>query len=67
MIRGGARSGILSMSTAPAPGHVTVALLPGATLIGMRVSKKVPLLRVGREITVVVVRGATRPSRLDAV
>lgn len=46
MISGeGARSGVLSMSPVPIPGHVLVASLLGATLIGMRKLQKVPLLR----------------------
>lgn len=56
MISGeGARSGVLSMNPAPVPGHILVASLLGATLIGMRKLQKVPLLRDDGQIEVVVV------------
>ena len=56
MISGeGARSGVLSMNPTPVPGHILVASLLGATLIGMRKLQKVPLLRDDGQIEVVVV------------
>ncbi|PJE33719.1 hypothetical protein PSM7751_03851 [Pseudooceanicola marinus] len=56
MISGeGARTGVLSMSPMPVPGHILVASLLGATLIGMRKLQKVPLLRDDGQIEVVVV------------
>ena len=62
MISGeGARSGLLSMNPAPVPGHILVASLLGATLIGMRKLQKVPLLRDDGQIEVVVVLDV-RPS-----
>ncbi|MBN7787539.1 hypothetical protein JYP51_21635 [Ponticoccus gilvus] len=51
----GARSGVLSMNPTPVPGHILVASLLGATLIGMRKLQKVPLLRDDGQIEVVVV------------
>ena len=62
MISGeGARTGLLSMNPAPVPGHILVASLLGATLIGMRKLQKVPLLRDDGQIDVVVVLNV-RPS-----
>ncbi|GAW36697.1 hypothetical protein RA2_03772 [Roseovarius sp. A-2] len=62
MISGeGARTDVLSMSPVPAPGHIPVASLLGATLIGMRKMQKVPLLRDDGQIEVVVVLDV-RPS-----
>jgi len=56
MISGeGARTGVLSMNPAPVPGHILVASLLGATLIGMRKLQKVPLLRDDGQIELVVV------------
>ncbi|MEY8799468.1 hypothetical protein AB9K35_04010 [Leisingera sp. XS_AS12] len=52
---GGARSGVLSMSPAPAPGRVLIASLLGATLVGMRKMQKVPLLRDDGSIETIVV------------
>ncbi|WP_323781622.1 hypothetical protein [Leisingera sp.] len=52
---GGARSGVLSMSPAPAPGRILVASLLGATLVGMRKMQKVPLLRDDGRIETIVV------------
>lgn len=56
MISGGrARTGVLSMAVTPSPGHILVASLLGATLIGMRRLQKVPLLRDDGQIDVIVV------------
>jgi len=62
MISGeGARTGTLSMSPMPFPGHVLVASLLGATLIGMRKLQKVPLLRDDGQIETVVVLDVSPP------
>lgn len=67
MISGeGARSGVLSMSPAPIPGHVLVASLLGATLIGMRKLQKSPLLREDGQIDTVVVLDVGPPRNHDA-
>lgn len=65
MISGeGARSGVLSMSPAPVPGHLSIISLLGATLMGMRKLQKVPLLRDdGRIETVVVLDVGLPPDR----
>ena len=50
------RSGLISMNVTPRPGHVLVASLLGATLIGMQALQEVPLMRDGAaDITSVVV------------
>ena len=62
MISGeGARSGILSMAPLPQPGSILVASLLGATLIGMRVLQKVPLLRDDGQIDTVVILDVRSP------
>ncbi|MCP1167052.1 hypothetical protein [Limimaricola litoreus] len=62
MISGeGSRSGVLTMSAAPAPGHILVASLLGATLIGMRKLQKSPLLREDGQIDIVVVLNVSAP------
>lgn len=67
MISGeGARSGELSMQAMPLPGRILVASLLGATLIGMRVLQKTPLLRDDGEIDTVVVLDVTPPQGDDA-
>lgn len=67
MISGeGSRSGVLSMSPAPIPGHVLVASLLGATLIGMRKLQKSPLLRDDGQIDTVVVLDVGPPLNHDA-
>ncbi len=61
---GGARSGVLSMSPAPAPGRILIASLLGATLVGMRKMQKVPLLRDDGQIeTIVVLDVSPAPDR----
>lgn len=61
---GGARSGVLSMSPAPAPGRILIASLLGATLVGMRKMQKVPLLRDDGHIeTIVVLDVSPAPDR----
>ncbi|WP_297771773.1 hypothetical protein [uncultured Roseovarius sp.] len=63
MISGeGARTGVLTMNPVPIPGHILVASLLGATLIGMRKLQKVPLLRDDGQIETVVVLDVS-PSR----
>lgn len=57
----GARSGLLSMSPAPHPGHILVASLLGATLVGMRKLQKVPLLRDDGGTVTLVVLDVTQP------
>ncbi|AZQ68686.1 hypothetical protein EF888_17055 [Silicimonas algicola] len=67
MISGeGSRSGVLTMRPVPLPGHVLVASLLGATLIGMRKLQKVPLLRDDGSIDVLVVLDVSPPSDQDA-
>ena len=67
MISGeGARTGVLSMTPVPIPGHVLVASLLGATLIGMQKLQKVPLLRDSGETKAVVVLDVNPPSAHDA-
>ncbi|MGR3454594.1 hypothetical protein [Pseudooceanicola sp.] len=67
MISGdGARTGALSMSPVPIPGHVLVASLLGATLIGMRKLQKVPLLRDDGQIETVVVLDVSSSPDHDA-
>lgn len=62
MISGeGARSGVLAMRPTPSPGHILVASLLGATLIGMRKLQKMPLLRDDGQIDTVVVLNVTPP------
>ncbi|KAA8606070.1 hypothetical protein AL036_16190 [Salipiger aestuarii] len=64
MISGeGARTGVISMSPVPIPGHVLVASLLGATLIGMRKLQKAPLLRVDGQIDTVVVLDVGPPPK----
>ncbi|ARC87382.1 hypothetical protein [Rhodovulum sp. MB263] len=65
MISGeGARSGLLTISPVPGPGHLSIASLLGATLMGMRKLQKVPLLRDdGRIETVVVLDVGLPPGR----
>lgn len=55
------RSGVLSMTPTPLPGHVLVPTLLGATLIGVRALQEVPLLRDNGNITSVVVLDVTWP------
>ena len=55
------RSGILTMSPVPVPGRLLVASLLGATLVGMRVHQRAPLLRDDGEITTVVVLDVSPP------
>lgn len=52
---GGARSATLSMQPVPFPGQVLVASLLGATLIGMRILQRAPLLREDGMIDTIVV------------
>ena len=67
MISGeGARSGMLAMSPVPLPGHVLVASLLGATLVGMRKLQKVPLLRDDGQIDTLVVLDVNPPPEHDA-
>lgn len=67
MISGeGSRSGVLSMSPVPIPGHVLVASLLGATLIGMRKLQKAPLLRDDGQFETVVVLDASPSPDHDA-
>lgn len=58
-----ARSGVLAMSAAPLPGHVLVASLLGATLIGMRALQRAPLLRDDGRIDTVLVLDVSPPPR----
>lgn len=63
MISGeGARSGTLAMGANPVPGHILVASLLGATLIGMRRMQKAPLPRDDGRVDVVVVLDVRPPS-----
>ncbi|GKY87488.1 hypothetical protein [Sinisalibacter aestuarii] len=67
MISGeGSRSGTLSMGPTPVPGHILVASLLGATLIGMRRMQKAPLLRETGQTDIVVVLDVTPPPEHDA-
>ncbi len=67
MISGeGSRSGVLTMSSAPIPGHILVASLLGATLIGMRKLQKAPLLREDGQIDTLVVLDVSPPPDHDA-
>ncbi|UWQ86030.1 hypothetical protein [Leisingera caerulea] len=68
MISGeGTRSGVLSMGPAPAPGRILIASLLGATLVGMRMLQKVPLLRDDGQIeTIVVVDVSPAPDHVAA-
>ena len=67
MISGeGSRSGVLTMSLVPIPGHVLVASLLGATLLGMRRLQKVPLLRDDGSIDTLVVLNVSLPPDQDA-
>lgn len=62
MISGeGARTGTLTMPAMPGPGRILVASLLGATLIGMRVLQKSPLLREDGGIETVVVLKVVPP------
>ncbi|WP_299822097.1 hypothetical protein [uncultured Jannaschia sp.] len=56
-----ARSGMLAMNPVPFPGHVLVASLLGATLIGMRVLQRAPLLRDDGRIDTVFVLDVSPP------
>ncbi|WPY96444.1 hypothetical protein T8T21_18245 (plasmid) [Limimaricola variabilis] len=60
------RAGLLSMCPAPRPGHVLVASLLGATLIGMRHLQAAPLLRDDGRIDTVVVLDTMPPPDTDA-
>jgi hypothetical protein len=60
-----ARTGVLSLSPVPIPGHVLVASLLGATLIGMRKLQKSPLLRDDGQIETVIVLDVDPPQSHD--
>lgn len=67
MISGeGARAGVLTMNSAPIPGHILVASLLGATLIGMRKLQKAPLLRDDGQIDTLVVLDVSPTPAHDA-
>lgn len=63
---GGARSATLSMQPVPLPGQVLVASLLGATLIGMRILQRAPLLREDGMIDTIVVLDVKPPQGDDA-
>lgn len=62
----GARRGELCMQAMPRPGHILVASLLGATLIGMQTLQKSPLLRDDGSIDTVVVLEVVPPPEQTA-